>query len=163
MAASEIDPPPAGHWLPNVSAVTLALRGLLESQQHLMGVQARRLGMNTNDMQALRLLDVHGPLGPAELGRRLNLRSASVTVLLDRLETDGLVQRRRDPNDRRRIAVHVSPHAADRLFEVWAPLVRAIDDVSRALDPHTAHAVCDYFDRIAAIADTVASTPIHER
>lgn len=162
MSASEGGPPASGHWVPDVSSVTMALRGFLESHEHLLGLQARRLGMNTTDMQALRLLDVHGPLGPAELGRRLNLRSASVTVLLDRLEADGLVQRHRDPDDRRRIAVHVQPHAADRLFQVWAPLVRAIDDASRALDPDAARAVCDYFDRIAAIAEATARTPSNE-
>ncbi|MCV7419501.1 MarR family transcriptional regulator [Mycobacterium yunnanensis] len=140
-----------GHWLAGLSAPMLAMRGFLEAHDELQRRQARRMGLNATDMAALRLLDVHGAMGPTELARRLDLRSASVTVLLDRLETDGLVERVRDAHDRRRVAVRALPHAVDRLFDTWAPIVRAMDDVGHALTPAQQEAVCSYFDQLVAV------------
>jgi DNA-binding MarR family transcriptional regulator len=108
--------------------------------------------MNANDMHALRLLDVHGPLGPAELGRRLDLRSASITVLLDRLEAGGLIERVRDINDRRRVAVRILPHAAHQMFEAWAPIVRAMDAAGRSFSKSDQRTICTFIDSITAVA-----------
>ena len=46
-----------------------------------------------------------GPLSVGELGRRLRLDSGTLTPLLKRLEASGRVQRRRDPDDERRVVV----------------------------------------------------------
>ena len=83
----------SGHWLAGLSEPMLSLRTFLTAHDDMQRRQARTMGINATDMQALRLLDLHGPLGPTELGRRLGLRSASVTVLLDRLEASGYVER----------------------------------------------------------------------
>ena len=140
-----------GHWLANLSAPMLSMRSFLEAHDELQRRQARRMRLNATDMAALRLLDVHGEMGPTELGRRLDLRSASVTVLLDRLESDGLVERVRDGNDRRRVTVRALPHAVDRLFDTWAPIVRAMDDVGHGLTPAQQKAVCTYFDELVSV------------
>lgn len=50
-------------------------------------------------VQAPRPLDVHGSQRPTELARHLDLRSASVTVLLDRLEATGLIERMHNDQD----------------------------------------------------------------
>ena len=46
-----------------------------------------------------------GPMSVGELGRRLRLDSGTLTPLLKRLEASGRVQRRRDPDDERRVVV----------------------------------------------------------
>lgn len=141
----------SGHWLAGLSDPMLALRDVLNAHDELQRRQARRMGINTTDMQALRLLELHGPLGPTELARRLDLRSASVTVLLDRLETTGLIERIRDDPDRRRVTVRALPHALEVLFDTWAPIVRAIDDVGHSLTPSQQQAVRHYLDTITAV------------
>lgn len=148
-----------GHWLANLSGPTIAMRGFLEAHDELQRRQARRMGLNATDMQALRLLDVHGPMGPTELGRRLDIRSASVTVLLDRLESDGLLERVRDVDDRRRVQVRVLPHAVDLLFDTWAPIVRALDDVGHAMTPAQQRAVCSFFDQLVGVMTDGDSAP----
>ena len=140
----------SGHWLAGLSDPTLSMRGFLEAHDELQRRQARRMGINATDMQALRLLDVHGPMGPTELARRLDLRSASVTVLLDRLETAELIERLRDHHDRRRVTVRALPHAVDMLFDTWAPIVRAMDDVGHGLTPSQQEVVCSFFDQLVA-------------
>jgi DNA-binding MarR family transcriptional regulator len=141
----------SGHWLAGLSPPTLSIRHFLTAQHELQRRQARQMGMNSTDMQALRLLDLHGPMGPTELARRLDLRSASVTVLLDRLEESGHVERIRDDHDRRRVTIKALPKAIELLFDTWAPIVRAMDDIGHDLSPREQQAVCSFLDRIVAV------------
>jgi DNA-binding MarR family transcriptional regulator len=143
----------SGHWMAGLSGPMLAMRAFLTAHDELQRHQARRMGMNVTDMQALRLLELHGPLGPTELARRLDLRSASVTVLLDRLEATGSIERIRDGRDRRRVTVRALPHALEVLFDTWAPIVRAIDEVGHGLAPAEQRAVCTFFDRVTAVIE----------
>ncbi len=48
------------------------------------------------------------PVSVGELGRRLELDSGTLTPLLKRLEHDGVIARRRDPNDERRVLVELT-------------------------------------------------------
>ena len=45
----------------------------------------------------------------SELGERLFLDSGTLTPLLKRLETSGLVERQRDPQDERRVRIRLTP------------------------------------------------------
>lgn len=56
----------------------------------------------------LRYLDRNGPHTPSELAREISLSQATVTGILDRLESRGLVERRRDLKDRRRVSIHLT-------------------------------------------------------
>ncbi|HET7140270.1 MAG TPA: MarR family transcriptional regulator [Arthrobacter sp.] len=49
------------------------------------------------------------PKGVKELGEELGLDSGTLSPLLKRLETMGLVERRRSGEDERRVAVHLTP------------------------------------------------------
>jgi DNA-binding MarR family transcriptional regulator len=49
------------------------------------------------------------PRGVKELGEELGLDSGTLSPLLKRLESLGLVERRRSGEDERRVAVHLSP------------------------------------------------------
>lgn len=51
----------------------------------------------------------NGEQGQSELARGLGLSAASLTRLIDRLEERGLVSRRRDREDRRRVVVELEP------------------------------------------------------
>jgi DNA-binding MarR family transcriptional regulator len=51
-----------------------------------------------------------GGLRPADLSDQLGLSTASVTALLDRLERNGHIERKRHPTDRR--GVTIVPHAS---------------------------------------------------
>lgn len=63
---------------------------------------------------------------PGWLGERLGLNSASVTALVDRLEGLGHVRRRRDPDDRRRVLLDVTPSAKDLGWAFFGPLMSGI-------------------------------------
>ena len=71
-------------------------------------------GLSPTARQALAALDGHGtPLTPGEVADRLLLTPASISSLLDTLERRGLVSRTRDPDDRRRVLVQITPEGRE--------------------------------------------------
>src|SRR5687768_4497662 len=81
--------------------LTVAVRRLGDASRELNARKARELGMNTTDMTALYLLEQRGPMGVVDLARRLGIRAASGSAMLDRLERAGHVRRAHDARDRR--------------------------------------------------------------
>lgn len=67
---------------------------------------ASRSGINVTDMQCLNLLQLRGPMTPGQLAEAMFLTTGgAITAVVDRLEKAGLVRRRRDRRDRRRVIV----------------------------------------------------------
>jgi DNA-binding MarR family transcriptional regulator len=62
---------------------------------------ARQAGITESDLDALEHLEAAGPLTQRDLGERLSLTSGAITLLVDRLERAGWVQRGPHPTDRR--------------------------------------------------------------
>ncbi|WP_433802821.1 MarR family winged helix-turn-helix transcriptional regulator [Actinomycetospora sp. CA-084318] len=134
-------------------ATTFAVRDLIGASQDLVVRMAKAMGMNVTDMTAIHLLDVHGPMGAAELAERLGIRSASATVLVDRLEAAGHVARTPHPTDRRRVTLAVTPSAQAHAVDVWLPGLRHIDEVCRSLSTDEAVVVRTVLGRLAAAMD----------
>ncbi len=98
--------------------VEFDLRGAGFAAQH---------GLHPTDLRALIcLLDAEragAPVTPGRLGEALRMNSAGVTALLDRLERLGLVRRRRDEEDRRRVLLAVEQKAVDLGWSFFGPLI----------------------------------------
>jgi DNA-binding MarR family transcriptional regulator len=93
------------------------------------------------------------------MARRLDLRSASVSVVLHRLEATGLIEHIRDDHDRRRVTVRALPHAVEMLFDTWAPIVGMMDDVGHDLTQLQQQAVCTFFDQVTAVIERNTDEP----
>jgi DNA-binding MarR family transcriptional regulator len=78
-----------------------------------------KLGLGASDSQFMTLLQSYGPLTPRQLSEHTGLTSGTVTGVIDRLETLGLITRQPDPNDRRKVLVTPSFEA---IQEKLAPL-----------------------------------------
>lgn len=117
----------------DLDPLTLAVRDLIGSSRRLAGRMSTRLRVGVNDMAAVGELLQHGPMGVAELAERLGIRSASATVLVDRLEAAGQVRRVPHATDRRRVTVTATPGAAEQSYRAWASTISAIDTACRAL------------------------------
>ena len=85
-------------------------------------------GLNRTDVRALVAIMDAARRGEAltagQLGEAVDLRSASVTALVDRLERVGHVRRVRDPDDRRRVALEISDSAMAAGGEYFGGLQR---------------------------------------
>ncbi|WP_022889374.1 MarR family winged helix-turn-helix transcriptional regulator [Agromyces italicus] len=73
---------------------------------------ARSMGVNVVDLQALGFIARSGePMTAGEVSQLTELPTSTTTRVLDRLERQGLIERSTDPNDRRRVVVHLRPGA----------------------------------------------------
>lgn len=60
------------------------------------------LGLNATDMKCLDVIYRAGPASPTQLSELTGLTTGAVTILIDRLEKAKLIERKPDPEDRRR-------------------------------------------------------------
>jgi DNA-binding MarR family transcriptional regulator len=95
-------------------------------------------GLNRTDVRALVAMMDAARRGEAltagGLGAAVELQSASVTALVDRLEKVGHVRRVRDPEDRRRVALQMSDSAMAAGAEHFGGLAR---DLTAAMAAYT--------------------------
>jgi DNA-binding MarR family transcriptional regulator len=96
---------------------------------------AAQLGLGATDTKALFLLSSRGPLTAGEIAQHTGLTTASVTSLIDRLESSGFARRVRDTNDRRRVIVESNETRLSELTqmfgsvqETFAPLLEDYSD-----------------------------------
>ncbi|MEZ4323033.1 MAG: MarR family transcriptional regulator [Myxococcota bacterium] len=113
---------------------------------------AERIGLNATDTKALDLVMETGPLTPGEIAKATGLTSASVTTLLDRLESRGLVERSPDPDDRRRVRVSACPHAVEVVAEHIVPFLHELAASLAQFDEAELAAIARFMEVGAALA-----------
>jgi DNA-binding MarR family transcriptional regulator len=82
----------------------------------------RLLGVNRTDGRCLDVIDQRPGITAGELATAVGLSPGAVTTVLDRLEGRGFVNRTRDPDDRRRVTLTLTPEANRRAWEAYGPL-----------------------------------------
>jgi DNA-binding MarR family transcriptional regulator len=96
---------------------------------------------------------------PGLLGERLGLNSASVTALVDRLEELGHVRRRRDPSDRRRVLLDVTPSAKDLGWAFFGPLMSGVVETAASFDETEIATVRRFLEAVRDAAATYRAGP----
>lgn len=81
-------------------------------------------GVTPIQYAVLKVLSDADAMSGAEIGARLILDSASITGVIDRLEANGLVERRADPSDRRAQRIAATPPARDLMPALDAAMDR---------------------------------------
>ena len=92
------------------------------------------LGIDGRDYSLLAVLSNDAPGSQAELARLCSLLPAQLVPVLDALERDGLVERRRDERDRRRIIVRITEPGRARLAQADAAARTIEDELLGTLD-----------------------------
>jgi DNA-binding MarR family transcriptional regulator len=93
---------------------------------------ADRIGMSSGDLHCLNLLSMLGPMTAGQLSRVTGLTTGAVTRMVDRLEAAGLVVRRPDAADRRRVIIDKLPTPV-AVSDLFAPLGRRLGAVAADL------------------------------
>lgn len=86
---------------------------LTSALRHWQGSAFAELGLTPAAARALHELDPDHPLPARDLAERLGCDRSNVTVLVDKLEQAGLVERRTDPADRRQKTLVVTGEGRD--------------------------------------------------
>ncbi|MFK8257530.1 MarR family winged helix-turn-helix transcriptional regulator [Erwinia sp. AnSW2-5] len=125
---------PIGRQLQEITVLTRA------AADHL----GTTLGINRTDLAALEQLMTNGPLAPTELASRLNVTTAGITLVIDRLERAGHVVRERQAEDKRRVLVKPVQASVAQTYRHLGPMLMSLNTVLDALSP-SEHALIEQF------------------
>ena len=107
---------------------------------------AERVGLGATDELTLLILR-DKPLSAGEIAQYTGLTTASVTSLIDRLESKGLVQRLRDKDDRRRVLVELNKARFEELIQVFASVQGELDQLIDGYTDEQLATIADYLRR----------------
>lgn len=85
------------------------------------------LGITPVQGMVIAFLSEEDQITAGELGKKVELDSATLTGLLDRLEAARLIERRGNPDDRRSIKIHLTPQGRKTALEAG----RLIEEANR--------------------------------
>jgi DNA-binding MarR family transcriptional regulator len=111
------------------------------------------IGLKPRETQALLRLRDRGAMSQQALGAALDIDASNLVALLNDLEADGLISRRRDPEDRRRHVVEVSKRGAKLVDEVERAAAEVEDEFFVALDEDQRLALQGLLAQVARSAD----------
>lgn len=137
--------------LGTVHRATELLREMITANEAFVEHLGRELSVNTTDLDAMTHLISTGPLGPTELARRLELSTAAVTTVVDRLESIGHVTRAQHPTDRRSVLIVPSPTSVSKAMNVLMPMIMGIDSVIGDFPLAQREIIIDYLQRVVTV------------
>lgn len=106
-----------------------------QAAQALATEQLRPLGLSARGWGVLSTLAESGPLTQIELATALAIDRTAMVYLLDELEQSGLVERVRNPDDRRSFLIHLTGEGQRTQRKAATALTGATDTLLRPLDP----------------------------
>lgn len=101
-------PQEAGDWLKLDQQLCFALYSTSLAMTKMYKPILGELGLTYPQYLVMLVLWEHGKVSVSDLGARLTLDSGTLTPLLKRLESSGLVHRERDAEDERRVLVSLT-------------------------------------------------------
>ncbi len=119
------------------------------------------VGLRPRHLIALTLLRDHGEISQTALAGRLRLDRSNLVGLLNELEADGLVERRRSAADRRRHDVALTTAGRETLARAEFALAAVEDEVFAALDAEERETLYGLLQRATAgvVGDCAAADP----
>lgn len=116
-----------------------------------------RFGLNRADVGVLSALRIAGPpyqLSPTRLFKGLMLSSAGITSRLDRLEKRGLVERARDPHDRRGVLVELTAEGREILEQAVQANTASERELVAGLEPAELQTLAALLKQVLARLET---------
>ncbi|MDX6587615.1 MAG: MarR family transcriptional regulator, lower aerobic nicotinate degradation pathway regulator [Solirubrobacterales bacterium] len=114
-----------------------------------LGRSLDALGMSGHEFAILHRLEQGGSAHGRELSRTLRLHPSNLVALLDQLEVEGLIVRRRDPSDRRRQLIKLTAAGTKRLRRAEAAVAEAERELLSPLSAEERRELYGYLERIA--------------
>lgn len=110
-------------------------------------------GLNTTDMECLRLLFLKGIATPSKLARHTGLTSGATTAMLDRLEKAGFIERRPNPDDRRGTLIVPAESASEKVASWFESARMAQDELISSYSESELEIISDAFERFVKLWD----------
>ena len=108
---------------------------------------AERFNLNLTDSQCLNILEMAGSATPGQLAERTGLTTGGVTVVLDRLEKAGFIQREPNPRDRRSLIIRPVPAALEPMHAVYSEINLDLGKLLDSYDERELDVIVDFFEK----------------
>jgi DNA-binding MarR family transcriptional regulator len=132
-----------------IETVTLASRESSTMAVFFHTRMAEHVGLGATEEKTLALLGKRGPLTAGEIAAHTGLTTPSVTGLLDRLESKGMVRRVRDPHDRRRVIVEPNQERLAELDRMFYSVQEAFHEMLEIYSDEQLATIADFLTRSA--------------
>ena len=93
----------------------MALRRIMKATAVNVRTVAHQTGLTASQLLVLQVLRTRGEMLTGDLARAVDLKQATISILLDKLQDRGLIERRRGESDRRRVWVHITEQGKSTL------------------------------------------------
>lgn len=130
-----------------IEAVLAASRESSTTAIFFHASMAERVGLGATEEKTLALLSQLGPLTAGEIASHTGLTTPSVTGLLDRLESKGMVQRVRAPHDRRRVIVELNQERLAELDQLFHSLQETFRELLEIYSDEQLATIADFLTR----------------
>ncbi|HSM72752.1 MAG TPA: MarR family transcriptional regulator [Anaerolineales bacterium] len=110
-------------------------------------------GLNTTDMECLRLLFQKGTATPTDLAKHTGLTSGATTAMLDRLENAGFIERRPNPDDRRGTLIAPKASASEKVASWFESAREAQNKLISSYSESELEIIADVFERFVKLWD----------
>jgi DNA-binding MarR family transcriptional regulator len=111
------------------------------------------IGLKPRETHALLRLRENGAMSQQQLGAALDIDASNLVALLNDLEAEDRISRRRDPGDRRCHVVEITEHGTTLLGEVMHAAEEVEDDFFAALQDEEREALLGLLARVARSAN----------
>lgn len=129
------------------------LQRLSASHEKFERAVGRRLDVDAAGLAAMDRLITRGPATPTELARALEISTATMTLVLNRLEASGHVTREPHPSDRRKVVVTASESSTIQAHDNFMPLISGVDSLVNSLSVDDQLVVAGFLAGLLAIYD----------
>jgi len=99
--------------------LTLALLQAREAAMQFFRPTLKANGLTEQQWRIVRTLGQHGEMESCQLAERVCILKPSLTGVLNRMERDGLIQRRKADHDRRRLYFDLTAQGRARFTAMW--------------------------------------------
>jgi DNA-binding MarR family transcriptional regulator len=105
LARTPLEAAPEAAAQPDLDAIVEVILYLYTESRRVTKELAARHGLTGPQLAVIKMLEPVGKLSLSELSWKIRARNSTVTGIIDRMEREGLVERRRSDEDRR--VVHI--------------------------------------------------------
>jgi DNA-binding MarR family transcriptional regulator len=143
-------------------SVLVSLRKIIRATD----LHSRRLGRETGltapQLVVLKDIEGHHKSSVSEIARRISLSQATVTTILNRLESNGYIERVRNVTDKRRIDVSLTEKGLQIVATAPQPLQEEFVEKFSQLKTWEQHSLVAALQRVATMmdADEIDAAPL---
>lgn len=135
--------------------------GVLREMNGHLGMLNRRVGgrvaLREADLACLDLIARYGPISPSALAKRAGTHPATMTGVLDRLESGGWIERERDQADRRAVVVRVVAGRGGEIFRLYGGMRGALEEICADYDTAQLELIAGFLARVADAGERSAA------